>query len=102
MTDFSLHSIGIILSRLGRADVLLRFVDDLFVEGGVTLVTVVPEMLRQVMSFVDHFGFDFDDAYQYVAAEQSGAMMVSYDSDFDRATRKRYTPLEIVKAENTD
>lgn len=49
MTDFTLHSIGIILSRLGRGEVLLRFVDDLFVEGGVTLVSVQPEVVRQVV-----------------------------------------------------
>jgi predicted nucleic acid-binding protein len=64
MTDFTLHSIGIILSRLGRADTLLRFVEDLFVEGGVTLVAVAPERFGQVIGVADQFGLDFDDAYQ--------------------------------------
>ena len=33
MSDFTLHSIGIILTRLGQGEVLLRFVDDVFVAG---------------------------------------------------------------------
>jgi hypothetical protein len=36
MSDFSLHSIGIILDRLGQRAILPRFVDDLFVRGGVS------------------------------------------------------------------
>lgn len=40
MSDFSLHSIGIILSRLGQRDVFPQFVDDLFIRGSVNLVSV--------------------------------------------------------------
>lgn len=35
MTDFTLHSIGIILSRFHRREVFIRFVDDVLIEGGV-------------------------------------------------------------------
>jgi predicted nucleic acid-binding protein len=95
MTDFTLHSIGIILSRLGRGEVLLRFVEDVFVEGGVTLVSVQPVVMHQVINVMERFGLDFDDAYQYVAAEQTGAVIVSYDEDFDRTVRRRQTPVEV-------
>ncbi|MFB3786735.1 MAG: PIN domain-containing protein [bacterium] len=95
MTDFTLHSIGIILSRLGRREVLLRFVDDVFVEGGVSLVSVQPEVMHQVVGVMERFGLDFDDAYQYVAAEQAGVVIVSYDEDFDHTVRKRQTPVEV-------
>lgn len=40
MSDFTLHSIGIILNRLGQRTVLLQLVNDVFVQGGVTLVSV--------------------------------------------------------------
>ena len=33
MSDFTLHSIGVVLARLDRRSVLLQFVDDVFVEG---------------------------------------------------------------------
>jgi hypothetical protein len=32
ITDFSFHSIGIVLSKLNRKDALLRFVQDAFIE----------------------------------------------------------------------
>jgi len=38
VTDFAFHSIGVILKRLDRAEVLLNVVRDTFVEGSVTLV----------------------------------------------------------------
>ena len=96
MSDFTLHSIGLILTRLGQGKSLLRFMDDVFMDGGVALVSVRPQVMRQVVEVMGQFNLDFDDAYQYVAAEQSGATMVSFDADFDRTDRGRRTPLEIL------
>ena len=42
------------------------------------------------------FNLDFDDAYQYVAAEEYNLTLVSFDSDFDRTERGRKTPAEIL------
>jgi predicted nucleic acid-binding protein len=96
MSDFTLHSIGIILNRLGRRAVLPQFVDDLFVQGGVTLVAVRPEAMYRLVEVMDQFNLDFDDAYQYVAAEANEAQLVSFDTDFDRTDRPRRTPGEII------
>ena len=41
------------------------------------------------------FRLDFDDAYQYVAAEKFDLALVSFDADFDRTDRKRMVPAEI-------
>lgn len=38
---------------------------------------------------------DFDDAYQYVAAEKYTLTLVSFDADFDRTERGKKTPGEI-------
>jgi len=46
---------------------------------------------------IEQFGFDFDDAYQYSAAEKYNLTIVSFDSDFDRTPRGRKTPAEIRK-----
>lgn len=97
MTDFTLHSIGVILDRLERREVLLQFVDDVFLEGRVDLVSVPPEAMHRVVAVMEQFGLDFDDVYQYVAAERAEAMIVSFDGDFDRAGRKRQTPAEILR-----
>jgi predicted nucleic acid-binding protein len=98
MSDFTLHSIGIILDRLGQRAILPRFIDDLFVEGEVTLVSVPPQAMRYLVATMYRFNLDFDDAYQYVAAEQSSATIVSFDGDFDRTDRGRQAPADALAA----
>lgn len=98
MTDFSLHSIALILTRLGRQADLLRFIQDLFVDGSVTVVTLEPSAMQQVVAAMDGFGLDFDDAYQYVAAQAYEATLVSFDRDFDRTPAGRVTPAEALAA----
>lgn len=97
VSDFTLHSIGIILTKLGQEDAFLRFVNDLFVRGGATLVSVRPQGMERVVEIKRRFGLDFDDAYQYVAAEQADATIVSLDADFDRTDRKRKSPAEVIE-----
>jgi predicted nucleic acid-binding protein len=96
MSDFTLHSIGIILDRLGRRSALPQFVDDLFVHGEVGLVSVPPEGMGDLVTQMEQFSLDFDDAYQYVAAERSTAVLVSFDRDFDRTERGRRLPMDIL------
>jgi predicted nucleic acid-binding protein len=98
ISDFSLHSIGIILCRLDRCAAWLKLVDDLFVNGRVSLVSVQPEAMRRLVEVTDQFNLDFDDAYQYVVAELAAAEMVSFDGDFDRTDRGRRTPTDILSA----
>jgi len=99
ITDFSLHSIGVILSRLNRRGEFLGFVRDLFIDGAVTLVSLEPIDMERLVAVMDHFGLDFDDAYQYVAAERYEVELVSFDGDFDGTERGRVTPGEIIEAE---
>ncbi|MCX7855995.1 MAG: hypothetical protein N2556_08520 [Anaerolineae bacterium] len=43
ITDFALHSICLVLCRLGQQEGLLRFLQDLFEDGAVFLVHLGPE-----------------------------------------------------------
>jgi len=97
ITDFALHSIGIVLCRLGKAEAFLKFVRDAFVDGAVSLLRLEPEDMQHVVNIVGQYNLDFDDAYQYVAAEKHGLVILSFDSDFDRTARGRKTPLEVLK-----
>jgi predicted nucleic acid-binding protein len=54
--------------------------------------------MYRLVGVMDQFGLDFDDAYQYVAAEANGAQLVSFDTDFDGTDRRRRTPGEIIEA----
>ncbi|AKV66251.1 hypothetical protein VL20_1064 [Microcystis panniformis FACHB-1757] len=46
------------------------------------------------------FRLDFDDAYQYVAAELEKATIVSFDQDFDKTEQRRLTPMQVLKIRN--
>ena len=102
MSDFPLHSIGIILSRLGQRGVLPQFVDDLFGCGNVTLVSVPPDRMRDVVAAMDQFSLDFDDAYQYVVARQFDAEIVSFDGDFDRTQQGQHSPSAILSQDRSN
>ena len=96
ITDFSFHSIGVVLSRLNETDALLRFVQDAFVDGAMGLIHLEPGDIERLVRVMGRFKLDFDDAYQYVAAEKYNLTIVSLDSDFDRTERGRKTPAEIL------
>jgi predicted nucleic acid-binding protein len=97
MTDFTLHSIGVILDRLGERAVFLEFVDDVFMQGEVALVSVQPDAMHRLVAIIEQFNLDFDDAYQYAASELTEAVIVSFDGDFDRTERRRQTPGDILR-----
>jgi predicted nucleic acid-binding protein len=96
ITDFSFHSIGVVLDRLQQTDVLLQFVRDVFVEGGVTLIRLNPEDTSRLVEIISEAKLDFDDAYQYTAAEKYDLSIVSFDSDFDRTERGRRVPAQVL------
>ena len=97
ITDFALHSIGVILSRLNQHDVLLQFVRDLFVEGYVNLIHMAPEDIERIVRVMKEFELDFDDAYQYAAAEKLDITIVSFDQDFDKTSMGRKAPAEAIR-----
>lgn len=98
ITDLAFHSVCIILTRLGRSSVLLDFVTDVFINGSVSLVSISPNDIWLLVDAIDKYHLDFDDAYQYVAAEHHRLIIVSYDSDFDGTVKGRETPTEILAA----
>lgn len=96
ITDFSFHSIGVILNRLNRREGLLRFVQDTLIDGAVRLIRLSPADTQRQVSVIEQLRLDFDDAYQYVMAEQYNFTLISFDSDFDQTPRGRKTPAEIL------
>lgn len=93
VSNYALHSIGLILLRRKQADMFRQFLFD--VEAGMTMVSLVLEELKDVIDASTNFNLDFDDAYQYVTAEKFGLTIVSFDADFDRTVRGRRTPAAL-------
>jgi predicted nucleic acid-binding protein len=96
MSDFTLHSLGVILNRLGQRAVLLPFVQDVLIDGAVALVSLPPLAMARVVAVMEQYRLDFDDAYQYVVAEREDAVIVSFDGHFDQTARGRQTPTQVL------
>lgn len=95
LTDFSLHSIGVILTHLNKHDLFLDFISDTLEDSAVRVIRLDSAGLKEVPAICRRFGLDFDDAYQYLAADKHNLTLVSFDSDFDRTEHGRRTPAEV-------
>jgi len=97
ITDFSLHSIGVILTRLGRLKALSQFLSDLAGTPPVTVVRLTLDEVAVLPAISGRFGLDFDDAYQYAAATSRQLQLISFDKDFDHTDLKRQTPAQATR-----
>jgi predicted nucleic acid-binding protein len=95
MTDFTLFSIAIILVRLKKGQLLATFLADTLEDGSVRRLSLEIDDLTDVLAACDSLKLDFDDAYQYVAAEKHGLAIVSFDKDFDKTPRGRKSPAHM-------
>ncbi len=95
LTDFSLYSIGVVMTRLKKDEGFADFLTDTLEDSGVCIVRLDTSGLKEIVMARKKFGLDFDDAYQYLAAEKYNLTLVSFDSDFDRTERGRKTPANL-------
>ena len=95
VTDLSLHSIGIILSRLKNFALFLSFLEDIVIDG-VGILSLHSEELKTLEQPLQKFNLDFDDAYQYAIAEKYGLQLISFDTDFDRTDINRKVPVDVL------
>lgn len=97
MTDFTLHSIGVILYRLKQPHLYTQFVQDVLIDRATRLLTVPLDAVADLVEIAAKYRLDFDDAYQYAAATRHHLTIISLDADFDRTRSGRQTPAEIVR-----
>ena len=84
ITDFTLHSIGVILFRYSREDVFEKFVEDVATSS--ELLSLPVEKYNEVVLARKKLNLDFDDAYQYAVAKHYGLKIVTMDKDFAKVT----------------
>jgi predicted nucleic acid-binding protein len=97
ISEFSLYSFGILLTRRKLQGIFLQMTNDLLVSGGVRILRLGVVDMQAVVAASQQFNLDFDDAYQYVVAQQFGLALVSFDTDFDRTDLGRKTPADLLK-----
>ena len=83
ISDFAIHSIGVILSRYKKLDVFEKFLSDLFVNGQLELLSLNSVDLVNVISNMQEFNLDFDDAYQLSVSQKYDLVIVTFDKDFN-------------------
>ncbi|NOR78086.1 MAG: PIN domain-containing protein [Methanophagales archaeon] len=81
ITDFSLHSIGVILFRYDKESIFQNFVEDVI--PNVSLLSLPIKMYGEVINASRNLNLDFDDAYQYSIAKYHGLKVVTMDKDFE-------------------
>jgi len=82
MSDFSLHSIGVILFRNKKNELYKIFVNDVLPK--VELVTLQSKDYYKVADLANQFNLDFDDAYQVAVAKSLNLSISTMDNDFSR------------------
>jgi len=101
MTDFSFHSMCLIMKRLDKLDALSSFVNDVFVSSDVHVIHLEPDDTDQIIRAITRYNLDFDDAYQYAAVEKYDLELVTFDTDFDPTPRGRKTPVQVLESVKT-
>ena len=96
-TDFTLHSIGCKLFGRAQHTVFVDFLRETVANAVLEVLSLTVEELQSVAAVARDCALDFDDAYQYAAAENRDLTIVSFDSDFDRTERGRRTPAEVLR-----
>ncbi len=82
VSDFSLHSIGVILFRNKRYELFNSFVNDVLPK--IEILSLRKIDYTQISSIVNQFNLDFDDAYQVAVAKMQNLTIVTMDKDFEK------------------
>ena len=97
LTDFALHSVGVILERHKLHELIIKLAEDLRAVESPRLISLDIDDFNDIVDSAIKFKLDFDDAYQYVAATKYDLTIISFDKDFDRTDRGRKTPGELLR-----
>jgi predicted nucleic acid-binding protein len=91
---FSLHSVGYYLIKKTP-----QLFDDIVRDVVTRKVAVLgfnPSELHLVTRAAGAYRLDFDDAFVYAVADRDNLTIVSLDADFDRTSRGRKTPAQVL------
>jgi len=97
VSDFSLHSIGVIMHKLDKLDVFNVFIDDLFAHGSVSCLQTSPTDNQDIIRIILDKHLDYDDAYQVIISQLFDLQIVTFDKDFKRSGITTLTPKEACE-----
>jgi len=97
VSDFAIHSIGVILSKYKKLSLFEKFINDLFINGQIEQLSLNSGDLLVVISNIQKFNLDFDDAYQLSVSQKYDLIIVTFDKDFNTRGIRKNTPEEIIQ-----
>ena len=82
ISDFSLHSIGVILFRNDKEKIFQKFANDVL--PNVKIITLSKRAYEDLAGIKKKLELDFDDAYQYKVAKEHDLEIATLDKDFEK------------------
>ncbi len=82
ISDFTLHSIGVILFKHNEEQLFLKFISDVLPNAN--LLTMPKDKYEEIIKIKSKFNLDFDDAYQYNICKNFELRLVTMDKDFKK------------------
>ena len=82
ISDFTLHSIGVLLFRQKRPELFDKFAADTLPQF--TILSLSEAGYSQLAEVNARHGLDFDDAYQFAVARENNLAIATQDKDFQR------------------
>ena len=95
ITDYTLHSIAVVLERRGKANLITDVLYSLKSFEGLTLIQADIDDQIEIAKLSNRTRLDFDDAYQLYFARKLGLTLISYDHHFDSYTH-RLEPKDVI------
>jgi uncharacterized protein len=80
ISDFTLHSIGVLLFRQKRPELFSRFAADTLPQ--LTILSLSEAGYAKVTEANTRYALDFDDAYQFSVARENNLAVATQDKDF--------------------
>ena len=87
ISDFSLHSIGVILFRYKKFEIYNSFIEDVLPK--IKVETLPKDNYNKVGNIAEQYNLDFDDAYQVTVAESNNLTISTMDKDFEKVVHKQ-------------
>lgn len=82
ISDFSLHSIGVILFKNNKENIYLKFIYDSLQK--IELLSLPKNSYSELNAIKKKYNLDFDDSYQYSICKYHNLKLITMDNDFKK------------------
>lgn len=95
ISDFSFHSIGVILFKNNKENIFQKFSIDVIPK--IKIITLSKEFYKDLADVKQNVGLDFDDAYQFKVAKEHGLEIITMDKAFINKVNEKIKITNIEK-----